>query len=357
MTTVLAIQHDLSWSWGNAIGSLIQALPDYRFVQIYRTGQECSRCGKWVGWLLSNDLQEHFDLILTQNHDGVRYLNSIYRNKLVARFGGLPMPVSLDPSKYAEDFKNVGAVVATNELLASFARPANSHTTVIPNGVDLDHFKPRPDFPGRPQRPFTIGFAGNITGMGARYKGWKHFVQAGVNLGADGICMKSVLFGVSQIPHDDMPDKFYHQIDTLILPSQGEGCSNVVTEALACGVPVICTKVGFHGEKLVDYENVVYITRDPETDSPETTDQICTAVRRLMREPDLYEKLSRNGRAFAVEHHDVTRVAAQYRAVFEDVLRRNFEARERQVANECAGLQQANGPGDTGRGQHLDQRG
>jgi len=81
----------------------------------------------------------------------------------------------------------------------------------------------------------------------------------------------------------------------------------------------------------------VYITRDLETDSPETTVQICNAVRRLMHEPELYRQLAQNSRAFAVEHHDVREIAAQYDAVFQGLL-----APERTAAHELAITEQAN---------------
>jgi glycosyltransferase involved in cell wall biosynthesis len=331
MPTILSIENELSWSWGNVIHQLIAACPRYEFIRVRRGLYFCENqaCGAAHLHILDPALEDYFDLMLFQNHDGIRYIHR--REKAVLRIGGLYMEPNLDPTRYETDFRNVGAIIATNELLASFARPVNPHTTVIANGVDLEHFRPRACFPDRPDRPFTIGFAGNVCGMGGPYKGWKFFVQAGINLLPEGVQTKSLLHLHNQIPHDAMPEQFYHAIDALVLPSQGEGCSNVITEALACGVPVIGTKTGFHGELLTHGENVWYITRDLETDSPETTEQICNAVRRLMREPDLYQRLSRNGRAFAVAHHDVRHVAAQYDAVFRDLLARR--ASERTVSH------------------------
>ena len=350
MPTVLSVENAftetrLSWSWGNSIHQLIDRLPHYDFVRIRRGLYQCENeaCRAVHVFPLDKALQEHFDILLPQNHDGIRYIDR--RDKTVLRIGGLFMQPKLDPNRYAEDFKNVGAIIATNEQLASFARPVNETVTVIPNGVDLDHFRPGPHFPNRADRPFTIGFAGNIDGMGGPYKGYKFFVQAEVNLAMDGVRAKKAFYRVGQIAHEEMPEKFYWEIDALILPSQGEGCSNVVTEALACGVPVICTKTGFHGESLTDYENVLYITRDLETDSPETTEQICNAVRRLMHEPDLYRRLAENGRAFAVEHHDVRKVAAAYDAVFQGILAR---IAERTVNHECASQRQTGQSGHPG---------
>ncbi|MBN8280305.1 MAG: glycosyltransferase [Gammaproteobacteria bacterium] len=49
----------------------------------------------------------------------------------------------------------------------------------------------------------------------------------------------------------DMPG-FYSAIDVLCLPSRSEGCSNVVAEALACGTPVVATRVGDNGAYVPD---------------------------------------------------------------------------------------------------------
>jgi len=321
MPTVLSIENNLSWSWAMIVQQLKKHLDGYEFVRITRGQFPCQnvRCGAVHMYPLDVDLQDHFNILLPQNHDGVRHLDDEFRAKTIVRFGGLFMQPNLDPSKYQNDFRSVGAVIATNDALADIARPANANVTVIPNGVPLDLFcpaDPNPNF----DPPFTIGFAGNTWGEGGKYKGWRYFVQAGVDMHAEGVEQLHLLHRVNQIPHDNMPKEFYHKIDALILPSQGEGCSNVVTEALACGVPVIMTKVGFHGERLTDGENVLYIERDLEGESKKTTVQIKAAVRRLMSEPDLRTRLAKNGRAFAEQYHDVRQVAALYDKVFRSIL-------------------------------------
>ena len=48
----------------------------------------------------------------------------------------------------------------------------------------------------------------------------------------------------------------------LVLPSAYEANALVVLEALACGLPVVCTRVGFAPDLLVDGENGYLVDRD-----------------------------------------------------------------------------------------------
>ena len=109
-----------------------------------------------------------------------------------------------------------------------------------------------------------------------------------------------------------MPSGFYHQIECLILPTIGEGCSNVVMEALACGVPVLITKVGYHGEMLEDKKNCIFIERD--------ANDIEKKVMMLKNDPALRISLAENGRVFAEKHHDITEIAKEYDRIFKLVL-------------------------------------
>lgn len=124
---------------------------------------------------------------------------------------------------------------------------------------------------------------------------------------------KECLFYHSQIPHKDMPKEFYHKIDCLILPSLGEGCSNVTTEALACGVPVLTTKVGYHGEMLRNYQECLFIERD--------VGHIISMVRLLKASPSLWEQISKQGRTFAEKNHDIIDAARRYNKVFQHIIK------------------------------------
>lgn len=306
-----------SWSWGIVIRRLMANMPEYHFTRIRRGEFKCDnpRCRRQFAHPVDHEIIRDYDIIFPQNADTIAMIPN--SEKVIARIGGLDMrnPAT---QRYAKDFERVAHIVATNQQLYDIARPANPNCTVIPNGVNLELFVPRPEVATEDERPgFMLGFAGNIMGGGADYKGWKYYVEACARLSVDGVEQMHLLHNVNQVSHDEMPAKFYHLIDALVLPSRGEGCSNVVSEALACGVPVLTTKVGFHGEMLQHEINCLFIERD--------ACNIADNVRRLLTDSNLRARLAVNGRMFAEEHHDVVKVAAMYDKVFKGILERRKE--------------------------------
>ena len=298
-----------SWSWGLVVQRLIDGLDGrYHFVRIRRGEFSCenAKCHRQFSYGVDLELCDHFDVLLPQNIDTLRMIPR--GEKIVARIGGMHVS-NLQRDRYADQIARVGAVVATNNDLLDIGLQANNNCHLIPNGVDLDNFCPGTD---KEREGFLIGFAGNVEGAGADYKGWQHFLVAATTLMVEGVTSRYLLHGRNQIPNSEMPEKFYHLIDALILPSRGEGCSNVVSEGLACGVPILLTKVGFHGETLTDGDNCIFIERSDES--------IVAAVRRLMNDSDLRKRLSVNGRRFAEKFHDVKEIAAKYDAVFKSIL-------------------------------------
>jgi glycosyltransferase involved in cell wall biosynthesis len=59
---------------------------------------------------------------------------------------------------------------------------------------------------------------------------------------------------VNKVPHDALAD-WYGAADLFCLATRGEGCPNVVLEALACGTPVVSTDVGAIRELVAEGEN------------------------------------------------------------------------------------------------------
>lgn len=297
--TVLSVENALDWSWSFPLQAMARRM-GCRFVRMQRN----------PGFRIADDLVDFFDVTLLQNLDTIKLVRERLRRRVVSRIGGFYVDEQNPATRYDDELRSVAAVVATNQALYRIGRRVNENTYLIPNAVDLDLFSPAA---ARPDRPFTVGFAGNIWGRGAEYKGWKFYEQAVLRLFGE-IEHRECLFQHSQIPHEEMPDCFYHQIDCLILPSRGEGCSNVTMEALACGVPVLITKVGYHGEALVDGETCLFIERD--------VDDIMRKIMLLKANEKLRQRLALAGRQFARENHDIQVVAQQYDQAFQRIGKR-----------------------------------
>jgi len=287
---ILSYENCKDWSWAFALKDMTEN-SDHRFVRVQRI----------PGCELDEDLVNFFDLALIQNVDSLKQIKD--KSKVVCRMGGMLINDENPSTRYDNPLADCAAIISTNKQLYDVAVKVNDNAFQIPNGLDLEVFKPYP----KKERRFTLGFAGNIYGRGLDYKGWLLYDQAMLTLLpiTDHI---ECLYGHSQIPHDRMSLDFYNRIDCLILPSMAEGCSNVTMEALACGVPVISTKVGYHGENLTDGENVLFIKRE--------IIDVIKKIKLLMNDKSLQKILSINGRKFAENHHNIVEITKRYDEVF-----------------------------------------
>ena len=92
----------------------------------------------------------------------------------------------------------------------------------------------------------------------------------------------------------------------------GGGMRVKMLEALAAGKAVVASRLAAEGMNLVDGEHVLYAESDKE---------FVHQVTWLLRRPDDRAALARRARAWAVSHLSWDRAAAQYAALYEDLLR------------------------------------
>lgn len=300
---ILSIENFHTWSWSGIFNAIIERLEKngYEFHRLLREKRDNIE-----------GLESKVDLILCQNVDSLSIPD--HKEKIVCRIGGIAMPEGINEDtchQYDELLSQVNTVISTNSALHRIASRNNKHSYIIPNGVDLKYFRLSKTRVGK---PFTIGFAGNIlTSSYMDYKGYPLVVSAHCALIGD-VALKLAFYQHNQIPHNKMVEDFYSQIDCLVSASKGEGCSNVIAEALACGIPVILTQVGYHGENLVHAYDCLFVNR--------TAESIEDAVRFLMEDPELWLTLSTNGRKFAEINHDVDFIATAYENIFQGAFER-----------------------------------
>lgn len=305
MNKILSIENLEGWSWSGTVLFIIKELAyKYTFLRLFRNDNEDIK--------RIATLEKEFDVLLLQNVDAIRLVNN--KKKGVCRMGGI-RTFKGTATRFDDDMREVFAIIATNKELYDIAKRVNKNVYLIPNGLDLDKFKPI-EKKNKTRKNFIVGFAGNVINQAlANYKGFDLIQEAVKKL--EGVELKTALYGDKQIPHNEMVEKFYHKIDCLILASINEGCSNVVMEALACGIPVILTKVGYHGEMLEDGKNCLFIKRDIK--------DITKKISLLRDDISLQKKLAKNGREFAEKYHDIKEIAKQYDEIFQQCIEYNKE--------------------------------
>ena len=141
---------------------------------------------------------------------------------------------------------------------------------VLPNGFDLERFKPDPDVRqarraalGIRTGQFLLGVVGRAHPM-KNHAGWLKALRTLVDEGLPVHCVMAghgvaepdgpVATAVRELALDsavtllastDSPEALYPALDLLVMPSLwGEGFPNVVGEAMGCGVPAVVTDVG-----------------------------------------------------------------------------------------------------------------
>jgi len=207
-----------------------------------------------------------------------------------------------------EHLSEVAAIICANKMLYDFAITQNKNVYLCPEGLDLDDFKPKEN--NEKNTIFTTGFAGQITGSYALFKGWPFYQDACNEIG-NNIKQLNLIYGVNQLPPNKMVIDFYYKIDCLVLLSESEGCSSVIMEALACGIPVICTKVGYHGHTLTDGKQCIFVERNYKS--------VKDAILKLKNDLSFYKNMQAEARKFASECHNINVVAKLYADVFEGI--------------------------------------
>jgi glycosyltransferase involved in cell wall biosynthesis len=192
---------------------------------------------------------------------------------------------------------------------------------LIPNGVDVNKFNPSIDgsemkrlykaegkyivFTARHHRP-VYGIAYLIIAAKLVISRRKDVVFI---IGGDGpllnyhkelagkLGIKDHILFTGAIPRDLIP-KYYAASDIVVVPSLQESWGLVATEAMACGKPVIASKVGGLPDQIIDEFNGFLV-------HPRNPKAIADRVLYLLENPSEAKRMGINGRKLAEEKYNV----------------------------------------------------
>lgn len=213
-----------------------------------------------------------------------------------------------------EALQGAAAIISVSNHLAETAVELGvprEKTCVIPNGVDLERFRPREKmaacrFLGLPEKGRLLVTVGHL----GPQKGHRETIQALARLPADvslvlvggdghgernvkalrdlarSLGVESRLTLVGRQPYDRVP-LYFNAADVSVLASYREGCPNVVLESLASGTPVVASDVGHASAMIEDGRNGKIVP-------PRQAEPIAEAIKELLDQPPSPEEVRRS---------------------------------------------------------------
>ena len=253
-------------------------------------------------------------------------------------------------------FNLVDAVVASSIEMRRYLENlgVRKPVTVIPNGVDLQRFRPATDesekmrlrrklgLPLSGQLVLSVGAVQPRKGTDVLLEAFArlcgrddedpHLVVAGprhdltrpslstfANRIQASIAKGQISNRVTFVGEVKGIEDYYRAADIFVFPSRLEGMPNAVLEAMACGLPVVMTPFTGLSEDLgVDRTHFVISGWDSE--------RLATDIRDLLTQPAARQELGRAALCWIRENHDVGRSLDAYANLYHE-LRDKYESR------------------------------
>lgn len=103
-------------------------------------------------------------------------------------------------------------------------------------------------------------------------------------------------------------------LDAFCLPSEFEGMSNSLLEAMSLGLPVVVSDIAANRELVTHEQNGLVF---PLGNSPEMT----KSLRRVLDDQELARRLGSTARRFVAEHHSVEQLVTRHQELYERLIR------------------------------------
>jgi len=227
-------------------------------------------------------------------------------------------------------WKNSIKVVANSRGLMQLAQKTgdkiNIKTNFYPNGIDLNFFKPI----DKKNEIVKILFVGRFYSQ----KGLNYLLES-INILKESklskkFCLELVGDGPEKSMILSMVDKYklhdyvkiipwcnkedllkkYQNADLFVLSSHEEGMPNVISEAMACGLPIVSTRVRGSEELVKDGENGYLI-------EPKNSEQLADKIQKLIEDDALRNNFSKKSLEI-ISNYSWENVANYYIEVFKN---------------------------------------
>lgn len=113
--------------------------------------------------------------------------------------------------------------------------------------------------------------------------------------------------------HQRSAEPYYAMADVAVLSSLSEGSPNALLEAMSAGIPAVATTVGGIPEIVTNEESALLVP-------PSDTSQMATAIRRILTDPSLQERLVEHSRELIQQKHSPEARTAKLIEIYKSVL-------------------------------------
>jgi glycosyltransferase involved in cell wall biosynthesis len=201
-----------------------------------------------------------------------------------------------------------------------------SQIVQIPNGINENKFHPK-ESSKIENRIITVGHLTKIKGTDILLQAVANLIKKGVSPfhvdiigdGHDRTYFENIAKELNINSHINFHGDSNNVVDLLqqsrifVLPSRAEGHSNALLEAMACGLPVIATKVG--GNLDVINNNVNGILVDKENPK-----QLANAIIKVLYDNDFAEQLGKNARETVTRKYSMEHTVSRYIELYTELL-------------------------------------
>jgi glycosyltransferase involved in cell wall biosynthesis len=105
---------------------------------------------------------------------------------------------------------------------------------------------------------------------------------------------------------------YLSQSEIFAFPSLSEGMSNVLLEAMACGLPVVATRIGGNVDLIENGLNGLLV-------SPGEPEELSEAIITLLAVPERSRQMGKNGRRRVEERFSLDRIAEEYIKLYQEL--------------------------------------
>ncbi|MGI6502371.1 MAG: GT4 family glycosyltransferase PelF [Candidatus Methanoculleus thermohydrogenotrophicum] len=210
--------------------------------------------------------------------------------------------------------KNANSVIAlTEDMKRAMQAIYNRDITIVPNGIDLKEYiseLPVQNVEGAEKRILFVGRLHPVKGiqylLGAMSIVHRELPEAKLILVGDGeerehletltdnLGIRECVEFAGRVPHERVKD-YMNQAEVFVLSSLSEGFPVTILEAMACGLPIVATRVGGIPDIIEDGTNGYLV----DTMNQE---QLAEALLKLLQDEKLRRDISGNNREKAKKY-------------------------------------------------------